>query len=109
MSSADPITRTRDGLTVALRLTPRARRNRVEGVVEDADGRGRLKISVSAPPRNGAANAALIKLLAKEWRLPRTSLTIVAGAGDRNKLLHIAGDADSLADKLQQWRGARHG
>lgn len=85
-----------------LRVTAKAANNRLGGVVADADGRHRLRIAVTAPPSDGAANAAVIKSLAKALGLPKSALSIVAGMTDRNKQIEIAGfDGDGqLAARL---------
>jgi uncharacterized protein (TIGR00251 family) len=82
---------------VAVRLTPRARAARLDGVAD-----GRLKVAVTAPPAENQANKALLRLLAREWRLPQRSLAIVAGAKSRDKLVHIAGDPGELLRRLSQ-------
>jgi len=84
------------GVRVFVRLTPRARREAVEGIVADPDGRTALKVAVSAPPEEGKANAALVALLGKSWRLPKSSIKIVGGATERRKTLLVAGDPASL-------------
>ena len=81
-------------------MSPRASRNRIEGVVEDAAGSRALKVAVAAPPEGGKANQAVIALLAKAWRLPRSSLSIAAGAASRRKVLHIAGDGAALIRRI---------
>ncbi len=68
-----------------------------------------LKISVSAAPDKGKANDAVIKLLAKEWRVPKTSISVASGATDRRKTLHIAGDPSALEARLRSWLEQRHG
>jgi uncharacterized protein (TIGR00251 family) len=83
-----------------IRLTPRARANRIDGIARSADGIRVLKVSVSAPPAEGRANDALIALLAREWELPRRDLTLVAGGKSRNKLVHIAGEPQALLKRL---------
>lgn len=84
-----------DGLTVALKVTPRAGRNAVGNVVDDAGGK-RLAVAVTEAPDKGAANAAVIKLLAKTWRVPKTDMIILQGETDRRKLLLVRGDGDAL-------------
>lgn len=95
------------GLRVAIRLTPKASRDRVEGTQPDADGGVALKVSVTAVPEDGKANAALIKLLSKEWRVPKSSIDIVQGATDRRKVLLISGDPDELGSRLNEWMAKR--
>ena len=62
MSGALPFTVTPAGVRLAVRLTPRAARNRLDGVVMMADGRTALQLRIVAPPVDGAANAALMPL-----------------------------------------------
>ncbi len=94
---------TSDGLRVRLRVQPGARRDTVEGPVPLSDGRTALAVRVSAPPEGGKANTALVKLLAKTWKLPKAAITIVAGHGRRQKSLLIAGDPVDLETKLGNW------
>ncbi len=94
---------------VSVRLTPGAGRNRVEGLAADADGGAALKVAVTAAPEGGKANRALVKLLAKEWRLPKTSLAIAKGAAGRRKTLVVRGDPGALAARLAAWLEARDG
>lgn len=91
------------GVKVAVRLTPKASRERVDGLAAEADGGMVLKVAVTAPPEDGKANAALIKLLAKQWRLPKSRLAIIAGATDRRKTLLVTGDAEDLRRRLSEW------
>ena len=83
-----------------MRLTPKASVNRIQGLIADAGGGMALKASVTAVPEKGKANAALIKLLAKAWSLPKTSLTVISGVTDRNKVLHIEGDPNVLMKQV---------
>ncbi|UEM03236.1 DUF167 family protein [Skermanella rosea] len=91
-----------DGVTVAVRLTPRASRNAVAGIGAGQAGREQavLKVMVTAVPESGRANEALVRLLAKEWKVPRSAITLIAGATDRNKILHVAGDPADLMTRL---------
>ena len=98
-----PVTDGTDGVTVRLRLTPKARQNRVLGLVDDGDGGTVLRVAVTAPPEKGKANAALIALLAKEWGVAKSHINVVQGATDRRKMLHIAGDAPTLSARLTAW------
>jgi len=104
-----PLRRLADGVSVAVRLTPKARATRIQGVVAAADGTRALKAAVTAPPEKGKANAALLALLAKAWRVPKSSLALTAGAGDRRKVVHVAGDPAVLMRKLNEWMNEHHG
>ena len=99
-----PFAPARDGVTVALRLTPKARRDQILGFDRDAAGAVRCRVAVAAPPAEGKANAALLKLLAKEWGVPKSSLSIAVGAGARDKLVHVAGDPADLLERLNHWK-----
>lgn len=104
-----PIRRTRDGIAVAVHLTPKAKANRITGLAAQADGAFALKASVTAVPERGKANAALLALLAKSWRLPKSSLCVAAGATDRHKLIAVAGDPDHVQQSLEDWMVENHG
>jgi len=95
-----PLEPVADGLRLSLRVTPKASRNAVAGLADTALGGRVLKVTVTSVPENGKANEAVIKLLSKAWKLPKTSLTVVAGATDRNKIVHVAGDPAALMPRL---------
>ena len=78
-------------LRLVVRLTPRGGRDSVEGWARDAAGRLYLKARVSAPPLEGAANAALEKLIAKALKRPSRAVRIVSGDQARIKQLEIEG------------------
>jgi uncharacterized protein len=91
----------RDGMTVAVRLTPKGGRDAIEGVSTLADGQRVLKARVSAPPREGEANRALIRLLARALDVRESDLRIVAGATGRLKRIGIRGNGPALAGRLE--------
>jgi len=74
------------GVTFAIKVQPRARKNAVVGTLGDA-----LKVSLTAPPVDGKANQACIDFFAKLLKVPRSSVTIAAGQTNRNKVIHVAG------------------
>jgi uncharacterized protein (TIGR00251 family) len=98
--SAVPYATAPEGVRVFVRLQPKARRERIEGVVTEPDGRTAFKVAVTAPPESGKANAALVALLGKSWRLPKSAIEIVGGASDRRKTLLLRGDPASLQAAL---------
>ena len=102
-----PFSAVAGGLRVRLKVTPRSARNRVEGLAPEADGGVALKVSVTAAPEDGKANAAVIKLLAAEWDVPKSTIEVVLGAADRRKLVQLAGDPAALRRRLEDWL-ARH-
>lgn len=81
-----------DRTRLSVRLTPRASREGIEGVRD-----GVLQVRVSAPPVDGAANEALLRLLAKRLGVPRSALTIVLGDTARTKVVEVDGIDESTA------------
>ena len=98
-----PYAATQDGVRLALRLTPRASRNGVDGIADDAEGRPVLRLRLVAPPVEGAANKALIAFLAKTLSLRKADITIHSGETSRVKILHLAGESAAILDKLDNW------
>ncbi len=90
-----------DGVQLAVKVTPRAAISAVQGVEIDARGHAWLAVRLTAPPEAGKANAALIKLLARRWRLPARDLRVVSGATARRKVLHVQGPPERLLAELQ--------
>ena len=87
------------------RVTLRASRDRLEGVIELPDGLA-LKVAVAAPPQDGKANVAVCKLLAKFFRTAKSNISVASGASARTKQVDIAGDGASLAAVLDAWAAA---
>jgi hypothetical protein len=85
------------GVTVDLRVQPRARR----AALEAADGA--LKAQVTAPPEDGKANAAVIALLAGEWRLPKSSFDVIKGQTARAKTVRVAGEPAAIVERVTEW------
>ena len=98
-------------LLVTVRLTPNARDDRMEGVKVLADGKAVLTARVRAIPEDGAANAALEKLLAKAVGVAKSAVAITSGTTQRVKIVTITGDPAVLAGRLAQLAadGAGHG
>lgn len=97
-----PFQTRQDGLAIAIRLTPQARRDAIDGVMDAADGKRALKVSINAVPEDGKANKALLDFLAKTWKLPKSSLSLLSGHTSRHKLVLAAGDASALLAQLRQ-------
>ena len=86
------------GSALAVRLTPKASRDAVVGIMED----GTVKIHVTAAPTDGQDNDALVSLLADVLELPAGNLAIVAGDSGRDKLVSVLGlDAVALTNILR--------
>ena len=86
-------------------MTPKASRNAIGEVVADGQGYGVLKVAVTAVPEKGGANAAVIGLLAKAWRLRKTDMTIPHGQTDRNKTILIAGGNAEMVTNFEHLVG----
>ena len=84
-------------IRLAVKVTPKASADRIQGWAEDETGERVLKIAVTAVPEDGKANKAVIALLAKRLKLPKSALTIASGETSRRKILLIDGDPALLA------------
>jgi uncharacterized protein (TIGR00251 family) len=81
-----PVQQVGAGVTFALKVHPRAKKNAITGKTGCA-----LKISLTAPPVDGKANQACIDFFAKLLKVPHSSVTIAAGQTSRNKVIRAAG------------------
>jgi uncharacterized protein YggU (UPF0235/DUF167 family) len=97
-----PWTAAAGALLVDVRLTPKGGRDGLDGIAPLADGRSVLKARVRAAPHEGAANAALTRLIAATAGVPASQVTIVGGATARVKRIRIAGDPSALAAALEK-------
>jgi len=91
-----------DGVALSVRLTPKGGRDAIDGIARLSDGRSVLKARVSAPPSEGEANEALVRLIAKAIGVPPRDVALSAGATARVKRLTIAGDAAALIARLEK-------
>ena len=73
-------------LTLRILVQPRASRSEIVGPHGDA-----LKVRLAAPPVDGAANEELVRLLAREYKVPKSAIDIVAGLSSRRKTIRIRG------------------
>ena len=71
---------------MAVRVMPRASHSEVGG-----EYNGALRVRITAPPVDGAANRELIRLLAKTFNLPQNAIEIIAGNNSKNKTVRIDG------------------
>ena len=94
-----------DGLELAVRLTPKGGRDRIDGIGEDASGKPVLLVRVAAPPVDGAANKALLKYLAKASGVAKTRIRFISGETSRIKRLKLEGDGPELATRLKGLAG----
>jgi len=80
----------RDGATISIRVSPRASRTAITGILGEGDA-AVLKVALQAPPVDGRANAALIEFMAEVLDVPRSAVEVVGGQQSRNKMFRIRG------------------
>jgi len=86
-----------DRVTFEVKVRPRANKNAITGEVG-----GALRLSLTAPPANGRANAACIEFFANLLKVPRSSVTIATGRSSRNKVIGVAGvTAKQVRDRVE--------
>jgi len=96
------MTATAEGVSCAVRVHPRGKRDRICGQVGES-----LKLELTAAPVEGRANEACIRFFSDFLKVPRSSVTIAAGTSSRNKVIRIAGiNADKLEQALAAVLGA---
>jgi uncharacterized protein (TIGR00251 family) len=84
------------GVTFAIKVHPRAKKNAITGEFGDA-----LKVSLTTPPVEGRANEACIEFFAKLLKVPRSSVTIASGQSSRNKVIRVNGvTAQQVRERL---------
>jgi uncharacterized protein (TIGR00251 family) len=89
------------GVLVALRVTPNAGADAIEGEEARDDGSRVLRVRVKAVPDKGKANAAVIALLAKKLGLAKSAITLESGETARMKILLVSGEAASVIGRLE--------
>src|ERR1700733_10034759 len=98
----DPWRYSNQGISVALRVTPRGGRDEIDGLETLADGRTVVKVRVRAIADGGEANRAVIELLAKALGVPKAKVRILSGATSRLKQIAVEGDPARLGDTLRK-------
>jgi len=102
MAAALPWSAVAGGVALAVRLTPKGGRDAIDGIEHLADGRSVLKVRVRVAPSEGAANAALVRLIAKAVGVPPRDVMLAAGATARVKRLTISGYGPTLIAALEK-------
>jgi hypothetical protein len=85
---------------LAVRVTPRSAKPGIGGWRADADGRDELEVRVAEAPADGAANDAVIRLLAKALGISRSELAIISGTTSRHKRIAIPFDLAEARGRL---------
>jgi uncharacterized protein len=84
-----PIIKKSDGIVLKIYVQPKSSKNTIVGVHDDA-----IKIRLTAPPVNNAANEMCVKFLAKQLGIPKSSMNIISGHASRSKQIFIRCEAD---------------
>jgi uncharacterized protein len=103
----DPWRYSTQGISVALRVTPRGGRDDIDGVETLANGRTVVKVRVRAIADGGEANRAVIELLAKALGVPKARLRILSGTTSRLKQIAVDGDPAKLGAALRALTAAK--
>jgi uncharacterized protein len=96
-----------NGLSVALRVTPRGGRDAIDGIETLSDGRSVLKVRVRAIADGGEANRAVTELLAKALGVRKADVRLLSGATSRLKQVAIDGDPERLGQALRTLTAAK--
>lgn len=103
----DPWRYSTQGISVALRVTPRGGRDEFDGIEMLANGRNVVKVRVRAIAEGGEANKAVMELLAKACGVAKRDIRLLSGATSRSKQIAIDGDPVQLADILRKLTAAK--
>lgn len=75
--------------TISVRVTPKASSNRIGGVQLTLTGEEQMKVYVTAPPEDGKANKAVLKLIAEYYKVPISKLKLIRGLKSRDKVIEL--------------------
>jgi uncharacterized protein (TIGR00251 family) len=103
----DPWRYSTQGISVALRVTPRGGRDDIDGVETLANGRTVVKVRVRAIADGGEANRAVTELIAKALGVPRAKVRILSGMTSRLKQIAVDGDPAKLGEALRELTAAK--
>src|ERR1700723_1533656 len=98
----DPWRYSSQGVSIALRVTPRGGRDDIDGIETLANGRMVLKVRVRAIAEGGEANRAVTELFAKALGVPKARVRILSGTTSRLKQIAVDGDPRKLGEALRQ-------
>lgn len=88
------------GVSVAVRVTPRGGRDAIDGIEELAGGRSVIKVRVRVAAEGGEANRAVTELFADVLRVPKSRVRVATGVTSRIKQIAIDGDPNAIGAAL---------
>ncbi len=91
-----PFTRTRDGIRIEVKVEPRSSKKGLAGVLGN-----KLKVKLTSPPVDGAANEQLVEVLAEAFGIKKTAVKIIRGQSSKNKVVELTG-ISSLASGISR-------
>jgi uncharacterized protein len=97
---ANPWRRVAGGLEIALRVTPKSRMDQMTGLHGASNGPLSLALKFCALPDKGAANKAVIDLLAKALGVPKSCISLLSGSTKRNKTVLVRGEPQQIEGSL---------
>jgi uncharacterized protein (TIGR00251 family) len=103
----DPWRYSTQGISVALRVTPRGGRDDIDGLETLANGRTVVKVRVRAIADGGEANRAVTELIAKALGVPKAKVRILSGTTSRLKQVAVDGDPAKLGESLRKITAAK--
>ncbi len=95
MNNSDWIKSNDVSIDVRIFVQPRSSKNEIVGVHDDA-----IKIKITSPPVDGAANSLLIKFLSKKLGVSKSSISLISGDKSRSKVVNIEGLTKDIAEFL---------
>ena len=81
-----PYKKTRDGILIEVKVEPRSSRKKITGVIDNV-----LKVKLTAPPVDGAANEQLIGIISEETGIKKSGIRIIRGLSSKRKVIEIKG------------------
>lgn len=82
-----PYKRTKNGITIEVKVEPRSSQKGIAGVMDN----NVLKVKLTSPPVEGAANEQLIEVLAEELKVKRSQVRVIRGQSSKRKVVEISG------------------
>lgn len=90
-----PCRRSKNGITISVRVQPRSSKKGIDRIDGDL-----LRVKLTAPPADGAANAQLIEVLSKEFHIRKSAFSIVKGHASRNKVVEVEGPPEGFPARI---------